>query len=339
MMLSAVLFATVGVLAFQTASAVSSKERKQIKYIHGGILTFATIFAFLGLYPVYAVRGFKLTIAHTWIGYAALFMMLQNYTLGILKFVFKFQIWEYCLGHVNKGAGVLQTYVPTHRTLGLVTIILLYAAAISGVYHLAGCGSASGCGGGTLLLMLLVTSLLFVMGSLHPQFLYPENLCTNCLDKIEDWCKACCAPAGVQHERRHNSADGDAADNLLPRSAGDYGSTDGGVAGGTAADDLSTSGSSYDSDGQGHRLPAHSYHQTSLTQRNPVISTSSTSTSSNGVQLPIGGPMVVPARSDGTGTNTSNTKKKSRKKSSRTDSGSGAPLVRENLDDPRYGAV
>ena len=320
----------------------SQKERKHIKYVHAAILTFASAFAFLGLYPVIKTRGFQLSVFHHWIGYLALLLMLQNYVLGILKFVFKFQIFESCLGHVKKGAGVVQTYIPTHRNLGLATIVAIYVAAISGVYKLANCGSVGGCGGGTSLLLLLVIGLFMVMGALHPQFLYPDNLCEPCLDKVAAWCKACCEP---HQERRHNSDDGDAADNLLPASRGGYGSSDrnGGACAGGSGDDLSTSGSSYDSDGHGHRLLSEGgYHQTSVTQRNPV------NTSYNGAQLPIGGMMTFPdagsgaaATGAGAGAGNGNVGGK-KKKSSRKHAAKKADntrLARENVDDERYGAV
>jgi hypothetical protein len=299
--------------------------------VHAAILTFAFIFAFLGLYPVIKTKGFQLNEFHHWVGYLALFFILQNYMLGILKFVFKFQIFESCLGHVKKGAGVVQTYIPTHRTLGLVTMVMIYIAAISGVYKLANCGSARGCGGGTTLFLLLVTNLLLVLGSLHPQFLYPENNCEPCLDKIAGCCKKCCEP---HQERRHNSDDGDAADNLLPPSRSGYGSYDGG---GEAADyeDVSTSGSSYDSDGHGHRLPSGGYHQTSVTQRNSA----STSYYGGGAQLPIGGKMVI---REGAGAGAGAETEAKRKSSSRKHAAKKADskrLVRENVDDERYGAV
>lgn len=184
MVLSMILMSTFAVNSFQTdpmGYGYPKTDRSPNKHFHAIILGIALIIGFAGVYCASAggVIETKDWPFHQYMGVVTLCLMCSNGLLGYIKFILNYPIF-----------GEVKDYLPTHRNLGILSLISCYIAAISGAYEWGYCGHDEstndgwGCSDGLLAIFMLGFGLLFVILSLHPEYLHPEE--TECIGKVID---------------------------------------------------------------------------------------------------------------------------------------------------------
>jgi hypothetical protein len=192
MVLSMVLMATFGVNSFQTdplGYGYPKEDRSPNKYFHAILLSIALLVGFIGIYCASAggIMDSSDWPFHQYMGIIALTCMCSNMLLGFIKFILNHPIF-----------GEAKEWVPTHRNVGILSMICCYSACLSGAYEWGYCGhdegknDGFGCEDGLVTIFLLIFSLIFFVGSLHPAYLHPEdnkcitNVMYNISDKIEE---------------------------------------------------------------------------------------------------------------------------------------------------------
>jgi len=131
---------------------------------------------------------------HPWIGLISMCLVFIYLFFGIMKYIIKY----------TEG---FMAYIPIHKNVGVIAIIIAHIAALSGIYLHSNCGTNGGCDGGTFELIVLTLSLLAALFTIHSEYLHPENLCPDLYEKFYSKLDG--------SEVRHNSDEGDERDNLL----------------------------------------------------------------------------------------------------------------------------
>ena len=107
------------------------------KLVHGGLHTVGAVCLSLGLYCVLKAHSGQnqshtpyanLATIHSWVGLAAIVLYLGNFLMGLLHFVA-----SVCSDDRRKN------YLPSHRTVGMITFFVAVTALIAGIMETIPC--------------------------------------------------------------------------------------------------------------------------------------------------------------------------------------------------------